>query len=82
MGLAHQLVNNQTYGKDPKGPVIKFEDLNLDEEFDISFLTAEQKQILLDVKKQAVLMSKEDLENWIVLPYFELMKWQHLVQKQ
>ena len=69
----HQLKNNQTYGK---VPTITFEDLNLSEEFDTSFLTAEQKQILVDVRKQAVLMSREDLENWIVLPYFELMKQQ------
>ena len=65
------------------GPLIKmdtitFDDLGLSEEFDTSFLTEEQKQILVDVRRQAMLMSRKDLEDWIVLPYFELIKQEHL----
>ena len=66
----HQLVNNQTYGKN----AINFDDLHFPEECDTSFLTEEGKQILVDVKKQALSMSKEELEDWIVLPYYELIK--------
>ena len=59
-----------------------FEDLHFPEEYDTSFLTTEEKQILVDVRKQAVSMSRKNLEDWIVLPYFELIKQQHLLRKQ
>ena len=67
MGSSHQLDNNQTYGK------ITFDDLGF-ENLDTSFLTAEAKEILIDLKRQAMSMSKKQLEEWIVFPYYELMK--------
>ena len=56
-------------------PRMKFEDLHFPEECDTSFLTPEEKQILVDVREQAVMMRRRNLEDWIVLPYYELIKY-------
>ena len=52
---------------------ITFDDLGF-ENLDTSFLTVEAKEILIDIKKQAMGMTKKQLEDWIIFPYYELMK--------
>ena len=67
--FSYHIVNNSLYGKETK-----FSELIFPENEDVSFLTDEHKQILMDVRQYAKTMPRKNLEDWIVLPYFELIK--------
>ena len=54
----HHLENNSSYGKETK-----FSELLFPENEDVSFLTDEQKQILVDMRQYAKTMSRKDLEK-------------------
>ena len=52
----------------------KFSDLKFPKNEDITFLTDEGKDILVDMRHKAKTIPRRNLEDWLVLPYYELIK--------